>query len=655
MKPEAARLADATKAVGIWIRVSTEDQARGESPEHHERRAHAYAEAKGWQVREVYHLEAVSGKSVLGHPEAERMLKDVREGRITGLIFSKLARNTRELLDLADRFREYEADLISLQESIDTSSPAGRLFYTMIAAMAQWEREEIAERVAASVPIRAKLGKPLGGAAPFGYRWEARELVPAPNEAPIRKLLYDLFLEHRRKKTVARLLNDAGHRTRNGSKWTDTTVDRLLRDPTAKGLRKANYTRSTGDKKHWVLKPEADWVFSEVEAIVSEEIWERANAILDARRKTGKGPARRTVHLFAGLVFCHCGGKMSVPSNSPKYICPKCRNKIPTDDLEAVFREQLKAFVFSPGDIAEYLTQADEEMKKKEDLLGVLEGERGKLTREMDRVMQLYLSDQISKDGFGREYRPMEERLKQLEDQIPALQGELDFFRIQHLSRDEVVVESQDLASRWSDLTQDEKRELVENITERITVGTNEVQIEVFHLPFVGKTVAERQRSAMAALPSCHWLLRGSKPRGKNYPQTPKSLGDHLKRCRLDLGLRQEDVAAQIRVTAETICHWELGQHEPPVRLIPAIHTFLGFCPINPAWTLGERLRAAREARGLSRRRVAGLVGLDEGTVARAEQGIPRMARRSVTAASAIFTVGGVVKLSTKAGEDQNH
>ena len=220
------------KPVGIWIRVSTEDQARGESPEHHEDRARSYAKSRGWQVKEIYDLAGQSGKAVREHPEARRMMKDIERGHITGLVFSKLARlsrNRRELEDFSDFFNKHRADLISLSEAIDTSTAGGRMFFHLLGVFAQWEREEITERVNASVLTRAKLGKSINGHMPYGYQWKDRKLVVIPEEAAIRRQAYELFLQHRRKGVVAKLLNAAGYRTRAGVIWRDTSVLRLLR------------------------------------------------------------------------------------------------------------------------------------------------------------------------------------------------------------------------------------------------------------------------------------------------------------------------------------------------------------------------------------------------------------------------------------------
>ena len=498
---------ESKKSVGIWIRVSTEDQAKGESPEHHEKRARLYAEAKGWDVKAVYHLEAISGKSVINHPEARKMLADIKEGYITGLIFSKLARlarNTRELLDFADTFRDCGADLVSLQESIDTSSPAGRLFYTMIAAMAQWEREEIADRVAASVPIRAKLGKPIGGQASFGYQWVSenplienspKKLVINEKEAPIRKLMYELFAVEKRKKTVARLLNEKGYRTRNGSNFSNTTVDRLLRDTTAKGIRIANYSKSLGEGKNWVLKPKEEWILLECPAIVSIELWEECNRILDDQDSKQRKPGPKSVHLLSGFVTCHCGKKMYVFHEAQTYACKKCKNRISVADLDEIYHEQLKSFLLTESDLNDYLQKSNETLQEKMKLLELVLDESRTAKKKMDELLDMRLNGELNRENFPKLYKPFEDRFMQLEEQLPQLQAEIDFLKIEYFSSGTVIKEAQDLYDHWLNLPFDQKRNIVETITESITIDKEDITINLAYLPSISQNGGKRERN----------------------------------------------------------------------------------------------------------------------------------------------------------------
>jgi len=169
----------------------------------------------------------------------------------------------------------------------------------------------------------------------------------------------------------------------------------------------------------------------------------------------------------------------------------------PGRDLEGVFHEQLKRFVFSPDEIAKHLAEADHTIKDKQELLETLNREQENVRREMDRVYQAYVKDEISMQAFGRQYRPLEDRLNQLEDEVPRLQGEVDFLKIQYLSNDQILAEARDLYSRWPTLTFEEKRHILEHIAEKITIGKDDVTIDLCYLPSPSSSpeLAERQRN----------------------------------------------------------------------------------------------------------------------------------------------------------------
>ena len=103
-------------------------------------------------------------------------------------------------------------------------------------------------------------------------------------------------------------------------------------------------------------------------------------------------------------------------------------------------------------------------------------------------------------------------------------------------------------------------------------------------------------------------------PRPKSYPEDPQTLGEHIKKRRLELGLTQAEAARRLKVNPWTVLNWETGRSEPPIRSMPAILAFLGYDPFPPPETVAERLLQTRRKHGWSTDEAASQVGVDRTT-----------------------------------------
>ena len=127
----------------------------------------------------------------------------------------------------------------------------------------------------------------------------------------------------------------------------------------------------------------------------------------------------------------------------------------------------------------------------------------------------------------------------------------------------------------------------------------------------------------MVALPCCHVTLSATKPKDRSYPAELNTIGDHLRKRSLDLGLLQKEVAGQMGVTKCTIQYWETNRVSPAIRFIPLINEFLGYDPSanEHRLSLAEQLKAYRRKLGLSRKRLAALLRIDQSSLMSWETG----------------------------------
>ena len=134
-------------------------------------------------------------------------------------------------------------------------------------------------------------------------------------------------------------------------------------------------------------------------------------------------------------------------------------------------------------------------------LLQTLHDEEKKLTYEKNKIMRLYLDDKLTGEAVGQQYKPLDERHAQIKTMIPDLQGEIDFLKIQFLASDQVLHDAKDLYGRWNLLSAEEKRSIIETITEVIKVGKDDIFIKLAYIPSSSKMASGRSRNVRGSLP----------------------------------------------------------------------------------------------------------------------------------------------------------
>ncbi|MDY6930822.1 MAG: recombinase family protein [Halobacteriota archaeon] len=195
------------KRVGIYVRVSTEEQASsGISLDAQIEKLEQYCQLNNWEIVRDYVDAGVSGSTV-DRPELQKMIDDCRRGELNVVLVYKLDRLSRSLRDIIltiDELREYDVDFVSVTEQIDTTTAVGQLMFHIIGAFAEFERNIIRERVIFGMDKKAKDGY-AQFKAPFGYRYVEGRLEINQDEAEIIRSVYRSYIREQSTLRVSKI------------------------------------------------------------------------------------------------------------------------------------------------------------------------------------------------------------------------------------------------------------------------------------------------------------------------------------------------------------------------------------------------------------------------------------------------------------------
>jgi len=480
-------LDDVKKVCGLYMRVSTEDQAReGFSLPEQKERLEAYCKFKGFVIKDYYTDAGISAKTGNYRPEFERLKEDIKSKKINTIIALKQDRITRSIFDWEELMRfleENDAYLDCVNDDINTTNANGKMVSRILMSVSQQEIERTSERTKVGLAGAIKQGH-IPHQAPLGYKHENKKLVIDHLTKDVVIRIFELYHKGMSYQKISTLFNK--EQVLGKTNWRDSSIVAILENEIYKG-----------DFVHGKRTKHPTYYENVVEPIVSKEMWEECQV---QKKKNSKSYQRTLTYLFLQKLRCpKCnrilGGKATQKKNGNiyyYYYCHDCKINFKESLVEEYFNDFVNELVeydsvvnqfFLPM-IKQKFDEPQEELKK----------DINKQKDKLERIKRAYINGVFSLEEYNDERKLVESSLEKLQNELDEATSceTLNFTPqdillkrdIDYINKVKLEKEYKERTKTWKDYTREEKSELIMKYVDDIKLGILNNYIYVDNINF---------------------------------------------------------------------------------------------------------------------------------------------------------------------------
>ena len=448
-----------TKKVAAYCRVSTDNEDQANSFESQQRYFREYIEKHpDWKLCGIFADEGVSGTSTKKRKEFRRMIDCACNGEIDLILtkeISRFARNTLDSIAYTRQLKEHGVGVIFMNDNINTLDPDAELRLTIMSSIAQDEIRRTSERVKWGQQRRMEQGVVFGRDL-LGYDVKDGKMTINEEGAKIVRLIFNKYVnEGKGTHVIARELREAGIYPMRVQEWNNTVILRVIRNEKYCGdlVQKKTITPNYLDHKKKYNHGEEEFVIirNNHEPIISREMFEKANQIADSRALSQEGKAKHSNrYIFSGKIKCGTCGASYVArykkrDDGSEYKSWRCgeaathgkphidnmgnhvgchSNSIRNEEAVHILYLAAKSLKYNRKKIVGNLIKTIESVLGDKSLkadVGKLEKEIEKEETKSDKLLNLYLEDNITKEKYEQEKAVVDSRIMALREQINSI------------------------------------------------------------------------------------------------------------------------------------------------------------------------------------------------------------------------------------------